>query len=217
MIYNGEPFRAIVCDPPWPERGGGRIRRGANRHYDLLRAKEIPGVMRDCPYWRPAEDAHLYLWATDNHLEDALWVMREVGFRYVRTVQWIKLKNEAFSGQAIVTNKSLEEYLNSLIKRGMGQYFRGASEMLLLGVKGKGRNVCTARRDLANVILGPRGKHSEKPEIAYALIQQRSLGPYLEMFSRGERPGWTCWGRQRSSEISTGIAADTHLNNLSAT
>jgi hypothetical protein len=30
-------YRTIYIDPPWPERGGGKIKRGADRHYSLNR------------------------------------------------------------------------------------------------------------------------------------------------------------------------------------
>lgn len=27
------PYRTVYLDPPWPERGGGKSKRGADRHY----------------------------------------------------------------------------------------------------------------------------------------------------------------------------------------
>lgn len=35
-------FRTILIDAPWPERGGGKIKRGADRHYPLM---SVPKIM----------------------------------------------------------------------------------------------------------------------------------------------------------------------------
>lgn len=37
---------------------------------------------------------------------------------------------------------------------------------------------------------------SRKPDEQCDLIERCSLGDYLELFARGERPGWTVWGNQ---------------------
>ena len=61
-----------------------------------------------------AEDnAHLYLWATNNFLPDALEVMKAWGFRYVTMITWMK------------------------DRIGLGQYFRGLTEHCLFGIRGK--------------------------------------------------------------------------------
>jgi len=191
-------YSTIQADPPWPERGGGKIKRGADRHYPLLKIDDIPRVMLTSPLWKPAQDAHLYLWVTDNYLPDGIWVMRQLGFRYVRTLPWIKLKNEAFNepDEGWLEWKTPAGLFEGLMKFGIGQYFRGASELLLFGVRGTGYNVCTERKDLCNVIIGPRGKHSKKPDAAYDLIEARSKGPYLEIFARTQREGWDSWGNE---------------------
>lgn len=74
-----------LADPPWPERGGGKVKRGADRHYPLMSVRaicELP-VAR---LFRP--DAHLYLWATNNYLRAAFDVMEAWGFRYVTCITW---------------------------------------------------------------------------------------------------------------------------------
>ena len=78
-------YRCIVADPPWNERGGGKIKRGADRHYPLMKTPDI-ACMLLAPAWRPAESCHLWLWVTDNFLPDGLLVMDALGFRYVRTM-----------------------------------------------------------------------------------------------------------------------------------
>lgn len=173
-------IRTVMADPPWLERGAGQIKRGADRHYPLLPTIEIPIVMKSCPYWSEvAEDAaHLYLWATNNFLEDGLYVMRELGFRYITNLVWVK------------------------DRPGLGQYWRGQHELLLFGVRGEGKSALV-RRDRDDLTTSPiyarRGEHSAKPEASYERIEARSRGPYLEVFARSTRPGWTAWGNEVST------------------
>lgn len=37
-------YRTIYIDPPWPERGGGKIKRGADKHYSLMSVAEIKAL-----------------------------------------------------------------------------------------------------------------------------------------------------------------------------
>ena len=108
-IFPDKKYCTIYADPPWMERGGGRIKRGADRHYPLMKTVDICRL----PVWRISEDnCHLYLWATNNFLPDGLKVMDAWGFRYVTMITWMK----------------------SWIS--LGQYFRGMTEHCLFGVKG---------------------------------------------------------------------------------
>ena len=34
-------YRTILADPPWNERGAGKVKRGADRHYDVMKTEEI--------------------------------------------------------------------------------------------------------------------------------------------------------------------------------
>ncbi len=86
-------YQTIVIDPPWNESGGGKIKRGADRHYSLLKTPAIPGVIKNSGVFTPAENCHLYLWVTNNFLKDGLWVMEQLGFRYVPMITWAKDKS----------------------------------------------------------------------------------------------------------------------------
>lgn len=175
-----EPFRTVLLDCPWPENGGGKCQRGANKHYKTLKVRDIPRVIiLGCkPFLEIADDSHCYMWATNNYLEAALWTMGQIGFRYVTNVTWAKPRF------------------------GLGQYFRGQTEHLLFGVRGNGFVVKKglAGYEATTLLHAPLGVHSEKPEASYALIERRSFGPYLELFARRERPGWTVWGEEVSAD-----------------
>ena len=87
-------YPTFQIDPPWLERGGGKSKRGADKHYPLLPTPKILEVVAECPIFLPAENAHMFLWVTDNFLKDGLWLMENLGFRYVRTFQWVKVKGK---------------------------------------------------------------------------------------------------------------------------
>lgn len=163
-------FHCIVADPPWNESGGGRIKRGADRHYPLMKTPQIIELMASCPLYQPAENAHMYLWVTNNFLRDGLAVLDALGWRYVTMLTWAK------EG-----------------KIGLGQYYRGMTEHVLFAVRGV--QPALARTE-STLILAPRGAHSVKPQAFYDRVERVSPGPRLEMFARIHRPGWTAWGNE---------------------
>lgn len=173
-------YATILMDPPWPESGGGKIKRGADRHYPLVPCAQMLGVITLSGVWFPADDSHLYMWVTNNYLPAGLRLMGDLDFRYVTNIAWVKDRS------------------------GLGQYFRGQHELLLFGVRGDGIGLRTERRDLSTVldesgfVEAPRGKHSAKPTCFHELIEARSPGPYLEMFARSGREGWSSWGNEAS-------------------
>lgn len=176
-------YSTVLADPPWPESGGGKVKRGADRHYPLMRIDDIAKLpVRDIA--RP--DAHLYLWATNNHLPGALEVMRAWGFRYVTNVCWGKVS------------------ATGVVQQGLGQYFRGAHELLLFGVRGKVpyRTLPDGKRaQHPTLVLAPRGEHSRKPDVFHEVIEKVSPGPYVELFARRARPGWAVWGNQAPNPV----------------
>lgn len=183
LFPHGATFACLLADPPWMERGGGKSKRGADRHYLLVPTRDIPRVIRSSGLFLPAPNAHLWMWVTDNFLTDGLWVMEQLGFRYVRTMCWVKATNEA-------------ELAAGAGQVGLGQYLRGQHELCLFGVHGRGTDpsVRTEHRDVPSVVYGRRGRHSAKPASSYVAIERVSRGPRVEFFARSERPGWTSWG-----------------------
>ena len=181
-----ELFRAVVIDPPWMERGGGRITRGAQRHYDLLDKAGIVKATTQCEHWdHVADDAHLYLWTTNNHLPSGLEVMSAVGFKYVTNICWCK------------------------DRIGLGQYFRGQHELCLFGVRGKGYKVRTSDKTISSIVSAKKTQHSQKPDEFYSMVERRSEGPYLDMFGRHSRDGWVVWGDEAPPGLAVAsVAAD---------
>ena len=172
-VYNNKTYNTIVIDPPWQERGGGKIKRGADKHYDLLDEPDIIRTIIQSSIWDNVnKDAHMYLWVTNSFLPSGLRVMNSLGFRYITNVCWVK---------------------NQI---GLGQYFRGKHELCLFGTRGRGVSIRTDARNIPSIINARKTGHSQKPDIFYEMVENRSHGPYIDMFSRRQRSNWDVWGDQ---------------------
>jgi N6-adenosine-specific RNA methylase IME4 len=172
-------YKVIYADPPWYQRGGGKSKRGADKHYPIMKEAQITRVMKSYLTDRVDDDAHMYMWVANNHLPEAVRIIEELGFRYITNLCWTK---PSF---------------------GLGRYFRGQHELCLFATKGSGWKVRTHLNNVSSLIgegFLPKGRHSKKPDAMYELIEDRSMGPYLEMFARNTRPGWDSWGDEIKDE-----------------
>lgn len=167
-------FNCIVADPPWRvirSFGGANWRKGERTRplldYPTMDLSEIEALPVSCV---ADNDAHLYLWTVGKYLEDAPRVARMWGFRVVSTLVWCKPKG-GFVG---------------------GAYFPNV-EFCLFCRRGKLR---TKRRINSQWFLFPRGSHSAKPDAFQDMVETVSPGPYLELFARRPREGWTVWGNE---------------------
>lgn len=126
-----------------------------------------------------AEVCHLYLWVPNALLPEGLAVLRSWGFQYKTNLVWHKIRKDGGSDG-----------------RGVGFYFRNVTEMLLFGVRGKNARTLAPGRSQVNYLSSRKREHSRKPDEQYPIIEACSAGPYLELFARGERPGWQSWGNE---------------------
>jgi N6-adenosine-specific RNA methylase IME4 len=161
-------FATIVVDPPWDysDDGDDNVFGLSKVDYGTMSQAELLAL----PVGERADaDCHLYLWATNRTLFRARDLLERWGFRYVTLLTWCK---PSF---------------------GMGNYFRGQTEHVLFGVKG---SQPLRRQDVGTWFAAARGPdgHSSKPPEFLELVESCSPGPYLEVFSRRPRAGWTAWG-----------------------
>lgn len=185
-------FSTILADPPWQFQN--RTGKMAPEHkrlsrYPTLTLQEI----KNLPVASVANDtAHLYLWVPNALLAEALQVMESWGFTYKTNLIWYKIRKDGGPD-----------------RRGVGFYFRNVTEMILFGVRGKAARTLPPGRSQENIICSQKREHSRKPDEQYALIESCSPGPYLEMFARGNRENWHCWGNQADDYAPTW---DTYAN-----
>lgn len=174
ISFPNKKYDIIYADPPWMEAGGGKIRRGANRHYQLMKTVDIAMLPVN---QIAAKNCHLYLWVTNGKLQDGLRVIQAWGFRYVTMITWVK---DRF---------------------GIGQYFRGQTEQCLFAVKGviPYKIVDGKRQQYVTYFAAKRTTHSTKPEIMRRIIEKvsdREGFNKIELFARKKADGWECWGNE---------------------
>ena len=172
-------FATILADPPWQfinRTGKMAPEHGRLTRYRTLKAGEIAALPVE---GIAAPTAHLYLWCPNALLPDGLAVMQGWGFTYKSNIVWHKVRKDGGSDG-----------------RGVGFYFRNVTELLLFGVRGRNARTLAPGRRQVNLLATRKREHSRKPDEQYALIEACSPGPYLELFARGTRKGWTTWGDQ---------------------
>lgn len=176
QAVGGRRFATILADPPW--QFAQRTGKGSPEHGRLFRypTMRVEDIMRLPVAEIALEESHLYLWVPNAMTVEGLRVMRSWGFHHKTNIIWHK-----------VTRKRETD------SRGLGFYFRNATELLLFGVRGTVRTLEAGRRQ-PNIIHAPKRQHSRKPDETYSLIESCSPGPFLELFAREARSGWTSWG-----------------------
>jgi len=171
-------YKTILADPPWRfHNSTGKVAPEHKRlsRYPTLSLQEI----LDIPFNTVADDeSHLYLWVPNALLSEGLEVMKKWGFVYKTNIVWFKIRKDGGPDG-----------------RGVGFYFRNVTELVLFGVKSKMRTLQPGRTQ-TNIIRARKREHSRKPDELYEIIENCSPGPYLELFARGSRRGWSAWGNQ---------------------
>lgn len=170
-------YIAILADPPWSPSQTGAL--GAERHYSLMTNDKIL-AMGDAVQALAAENSFCFLWVTTATVPLGIEVLEAWGYRYTSYYFWAKPR---FT---------------------LGNTFRNAGELLLLGVRGKGTKV--AFRSQPNWGFHPLQEHSHKPEEVHQIVE-RLVGPgrYLELFARRPAPSatpWDVWGNEITSTVS---------------
>lgn len=161
------PDMVLYADPPWSYSFSTSKARSIEKHYDTMTLDEIKNL--SLPY---EDNAVLYLWATAPKLIEALDVMAAWRFVYKTHMIWDK----------------------RLL--GMGYWFRGQHELLLVGTRG---SVSPPRRSsrVSSVFEEQRGKHSKKPDRIRELIETwYPDAERWEFFAREKWPGWKTFGNE---------------------
>jgi N6-adenosine-specific RNA methylase IME4 len=179
----GERFGTVLADPPW--RFLNRTGKVAPEHRRLSRYDTLDwGTIARLPVADVvAPQSHCYLWVPNALIWEGLQVLDAWGFTYKAMLVWAKRRKDGRPDG-----------------RGVGFYFRNVTEPILFGTRGKLRTLPPGRRQV-NMIETRKREHSRKPDEQYDVIEACSPGPYLELFARYRREGWSAWGLEADDNV----------------
>jgi N6-adenosine-specific RNA methylase IME4 len=160
-------YQIIYADPPWRYSFSKSNSRKIENQYPTMTQKEL------CALSVPADDnSALYLWTTAPKLLEGLEVMKAWGFTYKSQAVWDKKRI------------------------GMGYWFRGQHEILLVGTKGK-FSPPEQKDRRSSVFEFTRGQHSKKPDEVRDLVKAWFPDANrVELFCRYPAEGWDVWGNE---------------------
>lgn len=162
-----EEFEIVLADPPWKYDFSETKCRQIENNYPTA---TIEDIYKHAP--KTTENAILFLWATAPKLREAMQVVDAWGFEYKTHAIWDKCKI------------------------GMGYWFRGQHELLIVATKGNASPPISENR-VSSIFKEPRGEHSKKPDCVYEWIESAFVSyKKLEMYARSNRPGWHSWGAE---------------------
>lgn len=167
-------YSVVYADPAWPydnKRTGGSMSSGSAQKYPVMKVVEIqrlPVIHLASP------NAVLFLWATVPLLPEALETVTAWGFKYKTALCWHKVD-----------------------RFGMGFWFRGGYELLLLGVRG---DVRPFRQQIVNLVETSALPHSQKPEEFRSMIEVATAAMprvrRVELFATHRATGWVSIGNE---------------------
>lgn len=192
-------YNVIYADPPWSydqKKTGRDYKHGAEQKYDLMTNEDIANMpIADIT----EKNCICFMWATVPLLPEGLETLKAWGFKYKTMLTWRKI-----------------------MSMGMGYWFRGQCEHLLLGVKGNVKAFMQQKAnfyesdefDLDECYQSKAGKHSQKPHHFRELISEAVKVSFtepkkLELFARSrdglfpdyEYEGWDVYGNQVNNSV----------------
>lgn len=165
--------QVLYADPPWAF---------SNTGFDQSAAQAYPTMPTEaiCKYadadgktirkLANEKKSVLFLWVPASLIPDGLAVVKGWGFDYKTQLIWKKDKAP-----------------------GMGWWVNTKHEVLFIASKGEELHPALK---YDSVFEAPVGKHSKKPEKVYEMIEAMYTGPYIELFARNKRVGWSSWGNE---------------------
>lgn len=186
-------FGSILADCPWTYGNWTDGKNGAAASAMATMENEDLAAL-PVKQWADPSGCFLFSWATLPKLQEGLAIPRMWGFEFVTAIPWLKLSR---AGE---------------IKSGVGFWARQCAELLTVWRLGKPVPVRDRTQTPVGLLVDaesgetvfyapPGGKHSAKPLAVHSWIEGLGNGPFLELFAREQREGWTCWGYDLGQEI----------------
>lgn len=198
-------YSVILIDPPVAFRvwNDANKQRSAAAHYNLMTWDDLASLGPSIDAVA-LPDACLFMWVCSPLIPETLRLVQSWGWTY-KTVAFVWVKT---------TQDRLGMAMN------LGYWTRANAEQVWLftrgNVKRQSKGVCQAlHTDETPAIATYPGRHSAKPEEVAHRIERMIDGPYLEMFARRRRSGWTTIGNELDGldirDSLTRVAADESL------
>ena len=192
-------YKTVVIDPPWKKSTGGVGNKTlqCSTHYEVQTKSEgVQTVDQWMNHYQLAPEAHMYMWAVNSFAAGpnqgvlpALDVVKSLGFKPISLIPWVKSNVGSPTPYGMRYTELCIFAVRYAKGRGPRTRYKGTPERQSVP-NGSG---LTSSKDY---ITAPRREHSRKPEEFYKYVEQRSKGPYLDLYSRTSRPGWTGVGNQ---------------------
>jgi len=172
-------FSSAIADPPWPYRkvNGLDNELSGYVHHDGVKVIYPTMSVEDIQALPVGSlvSGYMFLWVVSPFLREGLKILEGWGFDYVTTLAWHKVPG-----------------------LGVGFWFRGDHELVLVGTKwldaAKKKKAPSVRTQTSSCFTHKRIGHSSKPDNVHEIVEERFPGPFLELFGRRSRPGWTVLG-----------------------
>ena len=171
----------MLIDPPWSYYGDPNKDQAAGKHYDLVDDEDLHGL----PVLSLlSKKSVVFLWCTSSTMRRAMDCLEQWGLHY-RGVGfvWVKTRRDG----TVIGAQGVRPSIT-----------KPTTELVLCGsMIPKGRPLPLSDESIAQVVLAPRGEHSEKPSEVQSRIEKMYPGmSKIELFARRKRTGWTCWGNE---------------------
>jgi N6-adenosine-specific RNA methylase IME4 len=187
-------YDIVLADPPWTYYGDPDKMAAAGKHYDLMTPTELKALpVGDLMSKKSA----LFLWATSPRLDLAIDTLRDWGLHYRGVAYvWVKTRKDGtpIGAQGVMptfTKPTVEFVLvGTTVKRGRPFPIHDLKQA---------QTVFVEETDAFDPqpVLAPRGEHSSKPsEVRRRIETLCGPRPRIELFARGEVPGWDVWGEE---------------------
>ena len=144
-----------------------------------MSAKEIGNLPVRMLY---GEQAHLYLWVVNQHIDWGYEVARCWGFEPWNLLTWAKPG------------------------LGVGRFHCNTEHILVCRAGSRHGN--PFGRTSGTWFQWPRAAHSTKPRESLGLVEACSPDPYVERFARAPRLGWASWGYRSGGGVTVAASAD---------
>ena len=166
------PFKTLIIDPPWPYQKASKSEKMTG-FVNQEGNEQYPTLsiadLKALPVGDIVSD-YVLMWTVGPFIREGLELFDSWGFLYRSQMVWTKSTG-----------------------LGVGYWFRGDHELVLVGSR---KNSDAIRTNERSVFSAPRTRHSAKPDNLHILVEKHFEGPYLEIFGRAARDGWTVLGNE---------------------